>query len=179
MTTDFSPCGLDVRERLTEICRLGQTETEVRDATRLAGAAAALEHQHIPAARRLRLNEVRFPVHGHRAENPAVELERPLGILDCQRDVRQAECLDHIDKIARPASEHQPVQASLQRAGINRRPGRTIAAAMFVIIAVAIAGPIALSHTAPFPFLLEAFRPSRSVWRIPQTSGSRSIYLTF
>ena len=49
---------------------------------------------------------------------------------------------------------------------------------MLVIIALAIAGAIALSHTAPFPFLLEAFRPSRSVWRVPQTGGSQSIYLT-
>ena len=50
---------------------------------------------------------------------------------------------------------------------------------MFVIIALAIAGAVALSHTAPFPFLLEAFRPARSVWRIPQTGGAQSVYLTF
>jgi peptidoglycan/xylan/chitin deacetylase (PgdA/CDA1 family) len=50
---------------------------------------------------------------------------------------------------------------------------------MLVIIALAIVGAVALSHIAPFPFLLEAFRPSRSVWRIPQTGGLRAIYLTF
>jgi peptidoglycan/xylan/chitin deacetylase (PgdA/CDA1 family) len=50
---------------------------------------------------------------------------------------------------------------------------------MFVLIALAIVGVVALSHTAPFPFLLEAFRPSRSVWRIPQTGGAQAVYLTF
>lgn len=50
---------------------------------------------------------------------------------------------------------------------------------MLVIIVLAIAGAVALAHTAPFPFLLEAFRPSRSLWRIPQTGGAQSIYLTF
>jgi peptidoglycan/xylan/chitin deacetylase (PgdA/CDA1 family) len=35
-------------------------------------------------------------------------------------------------------------------------------------------------HTAPFPFLLEAFRPSKSIWRVPQAPGaSPTIYLTF
>jgi peptidoglycan/xylan/chitin deacetylase (PgdA/CDA1 family) len=50
---------------------------------------------------------------------------------------------------------------------------------MLVIIVLAIAGVVALSHTAPFPFVLEAFRPSRSLWRVPQIGGARSIYLTF
>jgi peptidoglycan/xylan/chitin deacetylase (PgdA/CDA1 family) len=50
---------------------------------------------------------------------------------------------------------------------------------MFVVIALAIAGAVTLAHTAPFPFLLETFRPSQSVWRIRQTDGSRHVYLTF
>jgi peptidoglycan-N-acetylglucosamine deacetylase len=50
---------------------------------------------------------------------------------------------------------------------------------MFLVIALAIAGAVMLAHSAPFPFLLEAFRPSRSVWRMPQTDGSRHVYLTF
>jgi peptidoglycan-N-acetylglucosamine deacetylase len=50
---------------------------------------------------------------------------------------------------------------------------------MLVVIGLAIVGVVALSHTAPFPFLLEAFRPSQSVWRIRQTDGSRRVYLTF
>ena len=37
-----------------------------------------------------------------------------------------------------------------------------------------------LMHTAPFPFLLEAFRPSRSIWRVPPKAGEPpQIYLTF
>jgi peptidoglycan/xylan/chitin deacetylase (PgdA/CDA1 family) len=50
---------------------------------------------------------------------------------------------------------------------------------MLLAIVLAVAGALALSHTAPFPFLLEAFRPGRSVWRVPQAAGSRTLYLTF
>ncbi len=50
---------------------------------------------------------------------------------------------------------------------------------MIVIVAV-IFGAAALAHTAPFPFLLEAFRPSRSLWKIAAPPGSPpTIYLTF
>jgi peptidoglycan-N-acetylglucosamine deacetylase len=39
---------------------------------------------------------------------------------------------------------------------------------------------IALAHTAPGPFVLEAFRPKQSVWRMPEQPGAAaSIYLTF
>jgi peptidoglycan-N-acetylglucosamine deacetylase len=38
---------------------------------------------------------------------------------------------------------------------------------------------IALAHTAPLPFLLEAFKPKQSVWRMPEQAGAPSIYLTF
>jgi len=38
---------------------------------------------------------------------------------------------------------------------------------------------IALAHTAPAPFLLEAFRPKQSLWRMPEEPGAASsIYLT-
>jgi peptidoglycan-N-acetylglucosamine deacetylase len=40
-------------------------------------------------------------------------------------------------------------------------------------------GLIFLAHTAPFPFLLERFAPSQSLWRVPQGSGQRAVYLTF
>jgi chitooligosaccharide deacetylase len=36
-----------------------------------------------------------------------------------------------------------------------------------------------LAHTAPFPFLLERFAPSRSVWHVPRGSGPSTIYLTY
>src|SRR5688500_19570448 len=32
---------------------------------------------------------------------------------------------------------------------------------------------------APFPFLLEAFRPDRSLWRMPRSTGAPALYLTF
>lgn len=36
-----------------------------------------------------------------------------------------------------------------------------------------------LAHTAPFPFLLEAFKPGKSVWRIKPAGGPPTIYLTY
>ena len=44
---------------------------------------------------------------------------------------------------------------------------------------IAGVGVFFLAHTAPFPFLLERFAPSRSVWRMPHTSGPPTVYLTF
>jgi peptidoglycan-N-acetylglucosamine deacetylase len=51
---------------------------------------------------------------------------------------------------------------------------------VLAILALLIGGVAVLSHTAPRPFLLEAFRPAKSVWRVPQTPGaSPRVYLTF
>jgi len=51
---------------------------------------------------------------------------------------------------------------------------------LLVIIALVIAGAAVLSHTAPFPFLLEAFRPSKSLWRLTPASGAPpTVHLTF
>lgn len=45
------------------------------------------------------------------------------------------------------------------------------------LIGVAI---VALAHTAPMPFLLEAFQPEQSLWRMPeQSKQAPTIYLTF
>jgi peptidoglycan/xylan/chitin deacetylase (PgdA/CDA1 family) len=50
---------------------------------------------------------------------------------------------------------------------------------MIGVIAI-IFGVAALVHIAPFPFLLEAFRPSRSLWHVkPQPGAAPAIYLTF
>lgn len=40
-------------------------------------------------------------------------------------------------------------------------------------------GAVFLAHTAPFPFLLERFSPSRSVWHMPRDSGQPAVYLTY
>lgn len=40
-------------------------------------------------------------------------------------------------------------------------------------------GIVFLAHTAPFPFLLEAFAPSRSLWRMPHQGGPPLVYLTY
>jgi peptidoglycan-N-acetylglucosamine deacetylase len=48
--------------------------------------------------------------------------------------------------------------------------------AVWIALAFAVA---ALAHIAPFPFLLEAFRPDRSLWRMPRSTGVPAIYLTF
>jgi peptidoglycan/xylan/chitin deacetylase (PgdA/CDA1 family) len=47
---------------------------------------------------------------------------------------------------------------------------------LWVIAGVAT---IVLAHTAPFPFLLERFAPSQSLWRVPRGSGPPTVYLTF
>ena len=49
-----------------------------------------------------------------------------------------------------------------------------------IALVLVLFGAIALAHAAPFPFLLEAFRPSRSLWRVKPAPGSPpTIYLTF
>ena len=48
------------------------------------------------------------------------------------------------------------------------------------IAVVMIVAAVALAHTAPFPFLLEGFRPSRSLWHVAPKSGAPpTLYLTF
>ena len=52
---------------------------------------------------------------------------------------------------------------------------------MFLLIALGI-GIVFLAHTAPVPFLLEAFKPSASLWRVPNEPGRTGpplVYLTF
>jgi peptidoglycan/xylan/chitin deacetylase (PgdA/CDA1 family) len=36
-----------------------------------------------------------------------------------------------------------------------------------------------LAHAAPFPFVLESFAPSQSLWRVPHRTGAPTIYLTY
>lgn len=51
---------------------------------------------------------------------------------------------------------------------------------MLLALAIAIGAAAVLSHTAPAPFLFEAFRPKASVWRMPSRAGAApAIYLTF
>ena len=51
---------------------------------------------------------------------------------------------------------------------------------MLAILALVIAGAAVLSHTAPAPFIFEAFRPAKSLWHVAPTAGvPPTIYLTF
>jgi peptidoglycan/xylan/chitin deacetylase (PgdA/CDA1 family) len=53
---------------------------------------------------------------------------------------------------------------------------------MLVILAAIGIGVVFLAHTAPFPFLLEAFAPSRSIWHVPDQPGRTGpplVYLTY
>jgi peptidoglycan/xylan/chitin deacetylase (PgdA/CDA1 family) len=51
---------------------------------------------------------------------------------------------------------------------------------VFIFIVAVVAAIVGLAHTAPFPFLLEAFKPKKSVWHMPPVPGAPpSIYLTF
>jgi peptidoglycan-N-acetylglucosamine deacetylase len=47
-------------------------------------------------------------------------------------------------------------------------------AAILILIGVVVA-----AHSAPFPFLFEAFRPGQSLWRMKPARGAPTIYLTF
>ena len=60
----------------------------------------------------------------------------------------------------------------------NAVRARTIRPVLWLLAAAGF-GAIFLSHTAPFPFLLERFAPSRSVWKMPQSAGDPTVYLTF
>jgi len=49
-----------------------------------------------------------------------------------------------------------------------------------IAIFALVVAVVALAHTVPGPFLLEAFRPKQSLWRMPEEPGpAASIYLTF
>lgn len=50
---------------------------------------------------------------------------------------------------------------------------------MILVLAAVGFGALFLTHTAPFPFLLEAFRPRHSVWHMPKERGAPRVYLTF
>jgi peptidoglycan-N-acetylglucosamine deacetylase len=50
---------------------------------------------------------------------------------------------------------------------------------MFLLLVAAGFGALFLTHTAPFPFLLEAFRPRHSVWHMPRDRAHPTVYLTF
>jgi peptidoglycan-N-acetylglucosamine deacetylase len=49
------------------------------------------------------------------------------------------------------------------------------------MIWIALAGVVTvlLAHTAPFPFLLDRFAPAESIWHMPATPASPTVYLTF
>src|SRR5215204_208682 len=49
-----------------------------------------------------------------------------------------------------------------------------------IALVVVLVGVVVLAHTAPFPFLLEAFKPAQSLWHVrPVAGGPATIYLTF
>ena len=49
-----------------------------------------------------------------------------------------------------------------------------------VLVFAVIVGTAALAHIAPFPFLFEAFRPAKSLWRVQPAPGAPpTVYLTF
>jgi peptidoglycan/xylan/chitin deacetylase (PgdA/CDA1 family) len=46
-------------------------------------------------------------------------------------------------------------------------------------ILLTIVGVLALAHTAPFPFLLDALDRNATVWRMPVSGAQKTVYLTF
>jgi peptidoglycan/xylan/chitin deacetylase (PgdA/CDA1 family) len=45
--------------------------------------------------------------------------------------------------------------------------------------AIVLVAALTLAHTAPFPFLLEYIGPGRSVWHMPESDGTPTVYLTY
>ena len=50
---------------------------------------------------------------------------------------------------------------------------------MLLLAGAIAAGVLSLAHTAPFAFLLEAFRRDDSAWHLPTDSASPAVYLTY
>jgi peptidoglycan/xylan/chitin deacetylase (PgdA/CDA1 family) len=50
---------------------------------------------------------------------------------------------------------------------------------MFLLVAAITAGVLVLTHTAPFPFILEAIRRGDSLWHAPANPLIPTVYLTF
>ena len=50
---------------------------------------------------------------------------------------------------------------------------------MFSLVAALSIGALVLTHAAPFPFLLEAYNPSQSLWHMPDDPVTPSVYLTY
>ena len=50
---------------------------------------------------------------------------------------------------------------------------------MFLVLAALGVATLVLAHTAPAPFLLEAFHPEASLWHMPRTPSAPMVYLTY
>jgi peptidoglycan/xylan/chitin deacetylase (PgdA/CDA1 family) len=50
---------------------------------------------------------------------------------------------------------------------------------MFLLVFGLIAAVVALAHTAPFPFLLDALHAERVTWRMPHKTRIPTVYLTY
>lgn len=50
---------------------------------------------------------------------------------------------------------------------------------MLLLVAAIGFGTLVLSHLAPFPFFLEAFRSDRSLWHMEANPSRPAVYLTF
>jgi peptidoglycan/xylan/chitin deacetylase (PgdA/CDA1 family) len=50
---------------------------------------------------------------------------------------------------------------------------------MLIGLIVGLVTAVVLSHTAPFPFILDAVSGDRTVWRMPDVPGRQRVYLTF
>lgn len=50
---------------------------------------------------------------------------------------------------------------------------------MFLLLFGLVAAVMAVAHTAPFPFVLDALHADHVIWRMPHDSGDKTIYLTY
>src|SRR5688500_4852107 len=82
----------------------------------------SLEHEHVAAAGRLRLDEVFTAIDGDAADDGLVEAKRSLGVTHVQRDVRQTERLhDHGGYAGRRTTATQCALAPSKAGSVSMR----------------------------------------------------------
>ena len=93
MVSNRSTGSLDGSQGLSDVSRAAQPKPEVNDAANPAGLPwLAFEDEHIPAALRLRLNEVTLLVNGDDAENGLVKPEGTKGVANSESNMCEAVC---------------------------------------------------------------------------------------
>src|SRR2546423_2112057 len=107
-----------------DVFGINEAEPEMRDAFHLADMPPVLlEHDHVAATGRLRLNHSRFAVHRSDAQNSLVKLEGTIRIADGQPAVRQPIGPDHGDTVE---TNPYPILKTARRTRLHGRHHGTV-----------------------------------------------------